>query len=812
MLNYYLLFSIILTSFSSPSVSDSNKEWTIIASPTSLNEEAVKVAIDDLRKTGKEYGIFFTTVTDSDISTTPSIVLGSPTRNRLTATLIEQQNISLEGVTHPEGYEIVTTQNGACKTIVVAGGSLLGDVYGLYWIWDRLRVYKSMKRINVKREPRLRIRYTRIAVSSKEDIRRALRYGLNLVFVRDVLNFVPWNAEPEKSQNEISREQAMELVRYAHQLHLKCAAFGTDFTYHPSLIEEFNASLSPCDPKFWEAFKEKYRRLLQAMPELDAVATFTGPEQSFWGNYKTFDPIHDDTNCDWSLAKRYRTFILNAWSVVVGEFDKILMHRTWTTNPYEQQSQPEVYRDIFTDEVPTKNLYLIPSFTQNDRWWYQRYNPTVNQTPHNMMTVIESMDYHAGGQLFPTFPGPYYQAGLQMMLDVDNSNLKGCSLDLPSRDGWDTRNVTAYTIYRLSWDHHEDPNRIAEDFASIHFGPAAAQGMARIYMQTPIAYKYGLYIEPAAYGEFNSLPHIRVGMFIADGYPSIDNGKTHLEFLRKIYLRCKPWIPETLQYLDHGLETATTMISEYQSIKPLIEDQELAEQAHNALELTRLLIQTNNLYVRTCFAFFQYRENPSPENRKELRLHCDALSSVSKVFSESPGFQYQLFGVNQLLKNTRQVLQNLEESEKRFASAPDRTTIEQYIKNEQEKYKRILNDQKEDIIQLAHFRCKVDGRDLIRIRGDEIEFEHLRWDGMTVTESTILTPLPDKDVSVIPQSIETRPMHPFILDQPSKENGYTVTVYLNDIPGGSDWWEFDLYYIPIHHRELGLNLAWETIH
>ncbi|MFB3787763.1 MAG: hypothetical protein ACE15F_15495 [bacterium] len=791
-----------------PSAARSRETWTVRTTPEIWRDAAFQAAWADLRETGGDYGLTFGAEPEGNPAPSNILVVGDPQRNPLTRELIEQKKIVLAGVPNPEGFEIATRAEGGGTLILVAGGSVLGDAYGLHWIRDRLRINKSMTAINTKREPALRIRYTRIPVSNEEDIRRALRYGLNWVLVSNVLNFVPWNAEPERGENEKSRARVKELIDYAHALHIQCAAFGTDFTYHPSLLEEFHASLSPADDRFWEAVKEKYRRLLRALPELDGVVTFTGPEQQYWGNYKTFDPMHGGENCDWSLEKRYRTYVRNVWSVVAGEFKKSYMHRTWTTSSYEQQSQPEVYRGIFTDEIPVENLYLIPSFTQNDRWWYQRYNPTVNQTPHNMMVVFETMDYHAGGDLFPVYPGPYFQAGLQLMLDREASNLKGCSLDLPEQDGWDTRTLTAYTVSRLSWDHHDDVERIAGDFASMYFGSPAAPGMARILMQSPAAYKYGLYIEPVAYGEFNSLPHIRVGMFIADGYTRLDQGKVHREFLRQIYLHCKPWIPETLRNLDHGLETAEAMIHDLEGIRPAIGDLSLAERAGNSLQLTRLLIQTNNLYVRTGLAFFQYRENPSLENQSRLRHLCDELENACTAFSNAPGYGYQLFGVTQLMENCRQVLSDLRAAEKRFAAAPDTKTIERSIQEEQWKYERLLEAHAGEAVHLAHFQCKVDGRDLIRIRGGDLEIEHLRWDPMTVAESSIIHPLPAQPVSVIPRSTATRPLHPFILEQPSEENGYTVTLYLDDVEGGGDWWEFDLFYLRQPCRELGLQAAW----
>ena len=436
---------------------------------------------------------------------------------------------------NPEGYQISSKNFTDGLKIFVMGGSVSGDAYGLYWIWDRLRVNKKLIEINVLREPALAIRYSRVRVNTIEDIQRALRYGLNTVYVGDQLGLCSWGVEPEDSENQKNREKVKELIAYAHKLHLTCLAFGTEFTFHPALLEEFRANLSPCDENLWQALQEKYRRVLTLLPELDGVATFTGPEQSFWGNYKKFDLMHDDDNCEWALDKRYRTFVKKVHEVVVGEFGKIYHHRTWMTNMFEQQARHEVYKKIFTADVPVENLYLIPSFTQNDRWWHQRYNPTFNQTPHQMLAVLEPMNYYEASKsnIFPTYPGIYFQAGLQSVLEGQNSNLKGVSFDLYPAEDHRTPRLTAYTVFRLGWNYLEDPRQIAEDFCSIYFGPEAAKGMAEIYMLSPVAYKYGLFIEPVAYGEFNSLPHIRVGTFPAQGYPAIDKGKEHVAFWRQ---------------------------------------------------------------------------------------------------------------------------------------------------------------------------------------------------------------------------------------------------------------------------------------
>ena len=70
--------------------------------------------------------------------------------------------------------------------------------------------------------------------------------------------------------------------------------------------------------------------------------------------------------------------------------------------------------------------------------------------------------------------------------------------------------------------------------------------------------------------------------------------------------------------------------------------------------------------------------------------------------------------------------------------------------------------------------------------------------------------LPDHAVTVIPKDIQSRPMHPFVLEQPTAKNNYTAKIYLYDVPGGRDWMNFDLYYIPKSPSELGLDIPWNN--
>jgi len=783
--------------------------WEIVLDQSLAKDEAIKVVLSDLENTSRQCGYRFGYSLRQNTTPANVILLGNTTGIASTIELLNQGKIELSAISNPEGYEIISTGKEGSKSIIVSGGSAIGAVYGLYWVWDRMRVYRAIPDINVKREPDLKIRQTRSLVTSKDDLRIALRFGINVVFGENPLNLIPWNSEPERTENQKHREKTRELVAYAHALHMKYLAFGTDFTYHPSLLREFAATLSPDDPAFWHAVQAKYRKLFQVMPEVDGFADFLGEEQMYWGNYQTFDPIHDGADCDWSLDKRYRTFIQKIYSVVVGEFDKLYFHITWDTNPFEQHAQPQIYKKIFDDRIPVKNLYLAPSSTQNDRWWFQAFNPTFNLTPHNMIVVFETMDYHHGANVFPTYPGPYFQAWLQLVMEAAECNLRGANLDMPTGDAWETRNLTAYTVSRLSWNFHEDVRTIARDFAAIHFGQPAASGMAELLLLSPIAYKYGLYIEPITYGQFTSLPQIRVGSFVLQGFPAIDKGKDHIEFLRRIYIRCKPWISETLLYLDHGLDSAEAMCQKYRSVESSIPDEQAVADTRNSLEMTRLLIKTSNLYVKTFFCLFEYLENPVPESRNRLYQHFVDLQTTSRKFTRVPGFGYDLAGVEQLLRNTESVLEDLDKARHILATAPSMAEIERGVAQQQLKYAQVLQDHAKDAVRFLHWEGRVDGIDVLKIREETLEVEHIKWDSIYFKKANFIAALPQCEVTVVPKDLESRPMHPFVLEQPSKANNYTVKILLNDLPGGAGWCKFDLYYVRARPAELRLANPWE---
>jgi len=62
---------------------------------------------------------------------------------------------------------------------------------------------------------------------------------------------------------------------------------------------------------------------------------------------------------------------------------------------------------------------------------------------------------------------------------------------------------------------------------------------------------------------------------------------------------------------------------------------------------------------------------------------------------------------------------------------------------------------------------------------------------------------------VLVRDVESRTLHPFVLEQPTSENDYTFKLYLADRGRGYAWWAFELYYVERTPEQVGLAVPWQ---
>lgn len=222
-------------------------QWQLIPGESNRDDIALKLAIADVPAAAAQAGI---TVTESDGARPAAvnrILVGDAARNALVAAMVRDGIVELKGAVHPQGFEMRTVRDSAGNTtIVVAGDAVVGDVYGMYWLWDRIRVFKAIPELNLVRAPALGIRAG--GGLRESSLKQALRYTVNWVIGVDGNALVPWDAEPLRSANEKNREETQRLTALAHALHMKYLADVDAFSCHPDDLRRFGASLTPSDP------------------------------------------------------------------------------------------------------------------------------------------------------------------------------------------------------------------------------------------------------------------------------------------------------------------------------------------------------------------------------------------------------------------------------------------------------------------------------------------------------------------------------------------------------------------------------------
>ena len=94
---------------------------------------------------------------------------------------------------------------------------------------------------------------------------------------------------------------------------------------------------------------------------------------------------------------------------------------------------------------------------------------------------------------------------------------------------------------------------------------------------------------------------------------------------------------------------------------------------------------------------------------------------------------------------------------------------------------------------MIRWRGRVDGRDRLHIRGKAITVEHLSANPIRDATSTFTDPLPSQAVTVSINKLEGRG-DVTIVQQPSRENNYSLVVEISDSKSGDDVYEFEIIW------------------
>ena len=711
-------------------------------------------------------------------------------------------------------YEIIT-EKGPSRSIYLKAPTPLGLAYSLFEVADRIRVNGAVPEINKRARPELPYRIAACGLSlgdgpsgpddsdaglrdSREKfeqlVRKSVKYGYNIVTVRGTENYVPCVDSTYAARSEKYRKHLSGFIDVAHAYHLKILLMGDEFCYLPELLERFGAEPSVKDDNFWHALQTKYRELLAACPELDGAATRIG-EHIPHHDFLTIDIIHsEESEPDPRIEERYHRFIRALQQVVVGEFGKIYLHRTWTVNVHEQHSVPQVYQKTFTDDVPRDDLLISIKLTSADQWYHcEPYNTTFGVTPHTTVAEGEIYSGYQGRGFYIDYPARYFQAALEWAVD---RGTKGLTNGISYGGGYGTgltSDAILYIFSHLGWDPRASVDRLTEDWVAATFGPDVRKEIAEIFLLGAVAVRDGLYLRQPGLHNWDPIRHLRTNNFVLKGDPGLDNGKGHDKFLKGIYLECKPWFDQTISELDNGVATCQRMIAIFEGCRDRIGDPEKAELLQRLLEHGLAAIGLNSTYVRGFLRYFRYRERPTGENQASLAADLKLLEESLENYRNNYDY-YRLRAVSAFLDLGSRAVKDLDHAERILRESPTREDIKKMFAEARHASEKLL-DKHPDALLIASWKGTVDGRDILRIKDGTFTIEHISDDSIISPILTHYSEIPrDRKCKIVVKPLEVRGTA-YVREQPTPDNEYTVTIYLEDLVPGKTVFRFELYAI-----------------
>jgi hypothetical protein len=347
--------------------------------------------------------------------------------------------------------------------------------------------------------------------SGETDLAYYSEYGYNAASAGNLSQLAAFEqsapgAIPKGSRLRLQIEERRRALRAdltrARSLKLKLL-LSTDEILLPTAVMEYlrGKITRDDDPKrvdldkeeFWELYRSKYREVLRDFPEVAYVMVRTGENYSY-----LLDGYSGQLIAERSTSKvRSDTYIRNMQRliretrrVVVDEFGRTLIWRTWDLGNHGFHASPEVYDRVLAGIEDRKGLIFSIKFTATDYWRYNDFNPNIGRGGVDQIVEFQCAREYEGKGAFPDYTGPEHAEAMQRLAAV--SAVKGVWIwnfgggwggPHLKNDRWVRLNIE--TTARLAKDPRLPPRKLAGQWAEREYGKRAASAVADMLMLSP---------------------------------------------------------------------------------------------------------------------------------------------------------------------------------------------------------------------------------------------------------------------------------------------------------------------------------------
>ena len=306
-------------------------------------------------------------------------------------------------------------------------------------------------------------------------------------------------------------------------------------------------------------------------------------------------------------------------AIVVDEFHRQLIWRTWDLGNYGLHANPEVYDRVLAGVRERAGLIFSVKFTQTDYWRYNDFNPTIGRGGVDQIIEFQCAREYEGKGAFPDYVGPEHAAAMRKV--AATPRIRGVWIwdfgggwggPFLKSDRWVRANI--YATARLAVDPELSARRLAEEWAAREFGPAAASKVAEMLMLSPEAVLRFRYIAPYARRNKGWLPSRNI---MRDDI--IRGGK---DVLLPLYEGSRDELAEALNEKLDAVRRVGRMRELFESARPQIVsakgEQVYRESLHTIVSMESLAQVMAN-YVRGMFQYYRWQETHDEKTGRAAR-------------------------------------------------------------------------------------------------------------------------------------------------------------------------------------------------
>jgi hypothetical protein len=653
-------------------------DYRILINRDSTASPALKYAIDDLRRTA-DWALRLPADTFS-VRVLPRSE-GLPTVSIVRALPFPEDGPK---AVPPHGYSICSQSSG--RTLVVGNGEP-ALIRGVYRLIEHLRMDRAaLGTINETRAPAFTHRLLSHSASVyKYDKMPRLDSELDALFQTAVAggyNFVVGHGNVSRSatfaavdagllppgsrgrqRTEANRAYLERFCRRARAFGLMPVVGGDEFEYPSELTtrpyfpdltehgferEQLGATFGTgrifcyARPELWRLHDAKYAELLDAVPEIGAVMIRLGENYTHLSHGAYIGngvyALDNSRLCELCRSIPYEAriarLINRTADVVCREGKRLYFHRTWDTRFDRFHASPAVYDEIVRRIKPTEGLFLLTKYTISDFWRRSALNPTLGRPGPPRIVEFQCAREYEGKGAYPNWLGREYATGYRAVRDrgaagVSNWHLGG-GWDGPVASSQLWNDANWYLVDHLAWEPDAEPEVLAREWATIRFGPRAAEQMTQLLILSEQAVETLRYFQ--CYGPTDRRP---LAMH---------------DWMRDDIIRGRNWLsrvaadhPDRLDALIHEKNEAADMIGRMRRLAtaverdianyeapprlsfepPLPRGPALAGFVTTSLVYEQTLAATIRDLVTAYFLFLQWQDDPAVVPDKRIRRAAD---------------------------------------------------------------------------------------------------------------------------------------------------------------------------------------------